>query len=180
MNSQTEHLLENYTWPGNVREIRNIAEFLDNQESSVITLEELPPYIEKSFLDNTVYECESHVNDYDCMGKVSSLPVQKGESVKNFQFFSFILLEGTNLALHHAVLKILSREKTSGYHLGRLQIKTELEKSGQPYSETEIRNALKKLSDAGFIKSRRGSGGSYILETGKRLLYEIELLGMFS
>ena len=45
---------------------------------------------------------------------------------------------------------------------------------GENYTETEVRTAMRKLSEQGFIRSDRGRGGSKILEKGKGLLEEIK------
>lgn len=54
-------LLSNYDWSGNIRELRNIVEFLFNiSDSSVITVEHLPDYLHH----NKKNESYKNLNDY--------------------------------------------------------------------------------------------------------------------
>ncbi len=54
-------ILMNYEWPGNIRELRNIIEFLFNiSDSTVITIEDLPDYLYLNKKD----ESYKSLNDY--------------------------------------------------------------------------------------------------------------------
>lgn len=54
-------LLSNYDWSGNIRELRNIVEFLFNtSDSTIITIEDLPDYLYIS-KENEYYK---NLNDY--------------------------------------------------------------------------------------------------------------------
>ena len=54
-------LLSNYDWSGNIRELRNIVEFLFNtSDSTIITIEDLPDYLYIS-KENENYK---NLNDY--------------------------------------------------------------------------------------------------------------------
>ena len=168
LDDNVEEFLLEYSWPGNVREIRNLAEYLGNQDSALITMEKLPSYMSQQFSPATNSQKQTSDGLSTASDGVSYL--SKSDNLK------FILQEGQNLALHSSILTILSQSSEQAKHMGRLQIMSELIKSAMPYSEAEVRSSLRKLSEAGYIKSKRGSGGSYILKEGKKLLKELNML----
>ena len=157
--------LKDYAWPGNIREVRNLAEYLDSQEERFITIESLPSSITKNparttFRNNS---CESEKTM-----RVADVP-----ALLHTQNLDFILFEGRNLSIHKAILQHLKSISANGQKIGRLQLEMTLQSEGFSYSETEIRNCLRKLSEAGYVKSKRGPGGSNILPKGEALLKDL-------
>lgn len=164
LEEETKQFLNSYPWPGNVREIRNLAEYLDNQEEALITKEQLPEYMMRNFKEKRVETVAEPV-------------VSEGISyLSQADNLKFILREGPNLPLYQQILELLLKKEQFGIPMGRLQMVKEFSACGYPYSEAEIRGALRKLSESGYIKSKRGAGGSYILREGKRLLEEVRQL----
>jgi glycerate kinase len=45
LEEEAERFLEDYSWPGNIRELRNVVQYLDSLGSDRISLRDLPPLI---------------------------------------------------------------------------------------------------------------------------------------
>lgn len=163
---ETEQFLKQYPWPGNVREIRNLSEYLSNQDTDSIMPEHLPGYILRNNLSKSSLSPEP--NEKPAISQITTL--------KQSSHLPFILREGPNILLHFLLLNQLTDKKTPGISKGRLQLHEELKLQNYSYSEVEIRTALRKLSEGGFIRSKRGAGGSCILPEGTTLLYELKQL----
>ena len=157
---ETKRLLLRHVWRGNIREVRNVVEYLDSLEQEIIEPADLPEDIltgsgaDRSELAAAEAEWDSQTGG--------------GEDRE------FMLREGRNLHLHLCVLTLLEKAKSFDRRLGRNQLKAEMQKEGVSYSETEIRNSLRKLSEAGYIRTLKGRGGSGILPSGERLLKKIK------
>lgn len=149
----TETLLH-YPWRGNVRELRNIVEFLVSKGKKYIETEDLPPlkYKKKTFHEEEVIGENSTIID------------------------KFILHEGRDIDLYFSVLRELNRSFGKGERYGRQTLLDKVNERGGFYTEGEIRKALAKLSSYGFIRSAKGRGGSVINYEGIRLLSVMEKL----
>lgn len=75
--SEVENLLSNYRWPGNIRELQNIASYLNVMEFNNVTLNDLPQYIlnsginfnkELDIIENN-YKIEKVIDILDCIEK---------------------------------------------------------------------------------------------------------------
>ena len=146
-----EETLENYSWRGNVRELRNIAEFLVSQGKTYVESHDLPPL------------------------QISS----RGEALrktpeKTTIIEKFLLNEGREIDLYYALLLELSQALEDGKRYGRKNLTNRINERGSVYTEGEIRKGLQKLSAYGFIRSAKGRGGSAINPEGVRLLSVIE------
>ncbi|CDF57450.1 sigma-54 interaction domain-containing protein [Thermobrachium celere] len=74
---EVENLLLNYRWPGNIRELQNIASYLNVMEFNKVTLSDLPQYIlnygidfnkELEVIENS-YKLEKVIDVLECIGK---------------------------------------------------------------------------------------------------------------
>lgn len=166
LDEETRKFLEEYSWPGNVREIRNVAEYLDNVEGNPVTTEDLPQYMKSSKKDR------EKVETYENASQKEMTAIDR---LRASSHLNFILQEGRNIEIHKCILRVLSVNGDKS-HKGRESITEELRDEGFLYSEAEIRDCMKKLSDGGYIKSRRGPGGSWILPRGKDFLQELNML----
>ena len=144
--------LKNYSWRGNVRELRNVAEFLVSKGKKYIEEEDLPPLRDKQ---------RNSINDVS-ITENSTLIDQ------------FILNEGREIALYYAVLLELHESLLSGQRFGRQTLLERVNERGGLYTEGEVRKALFKLSSYGFVRSARGRGGSVINPEGLKLLEVIQ------
>ena len=152
LSEEAENLIENYTWRGNVRELRNVSEYLVSKKKSYIDIDDLPPlkYAKRLKRDQSFYNRESNI-----IGK-------------------FILNEGRDLELYYWVLKILNDSFYKGERYGRQTLMEKISECDVNYTEGEVRKALLKLSTYGFARSAKGRGGSTVTHEGINLLKAIE------
>lgn len=154
LSPDAEQLMTRYSWRGNVRELRNVAEYLTSKGKGYIEAEDLPPIREKAEKEN---EPEHHY------------------TVENSTLIDkFILHEGKDIDLYYAVLVQLKASFEQGERYGRQTLMDKINEQGGFYTEGEIRKALNKLSSYGFIRSPKGRGGSVIHGEGLNLLSVIE------
>ena len=172
VDDEVKDYLIGYSWPGNIRELRNIVQYLDSLGIPMIGMSDLPRMIgerqELRTAEQKIKAEEAAEKNKTDQGKPADRP-----SFGNREFMDLILLEGRNLELIGAVLGILDDAASEGRSLGRSQVTERMAQEGYPYSEAEVRTAMRKLSEQGFIRSDRGRGGSRILDKGRRLRSEL-------
>lgn len=161
--SAVEQRLLEHKWNGNIREVRNTVEYLDNLGKEVVTLGDLP----EDLLSEPVSREE----------KQAAAPKRRyaaddGEISKK-EFRRFILQEGEYIELHRHVLEALSAYKEQEKTIGRSQVRAYMVQNGLLYTEAEIRNSLHKLLQYGYVRAMRGRGGSTILPEGEQLLNQL-------
>ena len=147
-------LFREYRFRGNIRELRNIAEYLNFTGHSVITREDLPPTFrmeasarEDLHLENVVQgNPELTVREW-----ADPLPTEADQFVLQTLFAAY-------------------RE---GRRIGREGILTEAGKRGMAMSQTQVRTILGRLEKEGYVNVSRGRGGSVITEKGMAYLRDI-------
>lgn len=144
--------LNRNTWRGNVRELRNVVEFLASKGKKYIEEEDLPQ------LNN----------------RPGSRQEKKSVLMNSTIIDQFILHEGREIELYYAVLFELSTAMKEGQRYGRQKLVEKVNEQGNLYTEGEVRKALNKLSEYGFIRSAKGRGGSAINSEGESLLEVME------
>lgn len=154
LSPEAQSILENYTWRGNVRELRNVAEFLASKNKK---------YIEKQDLPLSQFKQPAETQSELMEGMKSSTLIDK-----------FILREGREIELYYMILHQLKESLSLGQRYGRLKLMEKINERGAVYTEGEIRKGLLKLSSYGFIRSAKGRGGSVINSEGMQLLSVIE------
>lgn len=159
---EVEQRLLDYKWNGNIRELRNTVEYLDNLGKEVVTLEDLP---EDLLMGSAAGQKET---EGPAESTAKEWPWEEPRSEEALK--RFILREGAYLTLHRSVLRVLARYQREDRAVGRNQIRADLAESGDLYTEAEIRNSLHKLSSYGYVRTLRGRGGSMLLWEGQRLL----------
>ncbi|GAU76655.1 sigma-54-dependent Fis family transcriptional regulator [Fusibacter sp. 3D3] len=145
-----------YQWPGNIRELRNVVEYLSSLEKAFIDAKDLPRYI---FSESVHHE------------------QRKKAAVRAHSYsgnLDFILREGRKIDLIEGILKTLNSSHNSKEKWGRVKIEETLASQGYAHTETEIRNGLRLLNEMGYIFSSRGRGGSKITEKGCALLGDLD------
>ena len=152
LSPESVNALTHYSWRGNVRELRNVAEFLVSKGKKYIGTEDLPPlkYRQRPARDVLAMKENSTIVD------------------------KFILNEGREIDLYCAVLRQLQQSFERSERYGRQKLLDKINENGGFYTEGEIRKALSKLSSYGFIRSPKGRGGSVINHEGIHLLEVIE------
>lgn len=139
LSEELEDLLSAYSWPGNIRELRNLVEYFSYTGSELITIEDLPPTFslfakpDQSFLS----------------------PARRPAAQDwNGSFEAWFVLEQLYLA-------------SDQIGTGREAILKEAREQHMPISQQEVRNTLAELSQLGFAKVSRGRGGSRITPKGR-------------
>jgi transcriptional regulator with PAS, ATPase and Fis domain len=151
LTNEVAEILNDYSWRGNVRELRNVVEFLASKGKAVIEVNDLPLLQSKR---NIVEKSELHH---------STTIIDK-----------FVLNEGRDIELYGEVLKILANSFKKRERYGRQKLLQIILENGGYYTEGEIRKTLSKLSDYGFVRSAKGRGGSVVTQEGLKLLKIIE------
>ncbi len=162
--------LQNYSWRGNVRELRNVTEFLASKGKKYIEKEDLPP-LRRSFRED-IFAGNSGGGDRSRAAEMNR--VETGDELHSdgtsALIDKFILNEGREIELYFRVLEALAGFWEKGQRCGRQKLMEQLDLAGGYYTEGEIRKALAKLSSYGFVRSAKGRGGSSVNGDGLRLL----------
>ena len=161
-----EAVLTAYSWRGNVRELRNVVEFLMTKEKQVIDVQDLPP------LKDRRKKTSLHGADRTAKSLASGSLAPGNLAPGSFE--AFILNEWKDIRLYAAVLTQLLKSMEQGERYGRLALLERINSDGGFYTEGEVRKVLSKLSAHGFVRSARGRGGSVITADGTALLRMIE------
>lgn len=189
IDEEAKAALLSHRWSGNMRELRNVMEFLVNQDKKIISLSDLP--FEEMYAEalpaRKVQECA-----YDKKTEaVSDGAFTESESGENFcgihavvrnELYEaikydaerLILNEGRNLRMFRRVLKIMKKNADLGHKAGRSSILEELQKELPDVTDGEVRGALKKLTGYGFAEAGKGRGGSRLTAEGRILLKYLE------
>lgn len=152
LSPESAEILNGYSWRGNVRELRNVVEFLVSKGKKYIEIEDLPSM-----------KYKQRTSAGDRMTRENSSIIDQ-----------FILNEGREINLYFAVLRELQSSYEKGERYGRQKLLDKVNENGGFYTEGEVRKALTKLSSYGFVRSPKGRGGSAINREGSRLLSAIE------
>jgi transcriptional regulator with PAS, ATPase and Fis domain len=148
------HMLA-HAWPGNIRELKNVAEYLMNLNKEIIEDFDLP------FSRDQRYGLAPE-----------EIPEADMELIEQFAS-----REAKNLKLYRFILAELEKGYELRKHMGRTCLLKCAQERNLFITEQEIRNGLAKLSDYGFIVSGRGRRGSAVTELGRHLLLKLmELL----
>lgn len=131
---ETLRFLIEYNWSGNIRELINCVEYLDNLGKKTIQIEDLP------------YHMKACTNRSP--GK-AVMPEEPAEAPP-----------GTDK--ERLVLELLHKGFLEHQRLGRKSLSLQADAAGHFLSEHEIKRILKALARRGFVESAVGRGGSCI------------------
>ena len=175
---KTETLLLEHKWQGNIREVRNVVEYLDNLGKAVIEPEDLPEdFLEGKAVPQRIENTQMKKKTNVCAETGDeNQPADTGCGTIDWnEFQQFLMKEGATIQLHRYVLEALLYFRQQQQNAGRMQVKAWLdEELGLNYTETEVRNSLHKLAAHGYIRTLKGRGGSAILPAGRKLLERIK------
>ncbi|BEP29804.1 sigma 54-interacting transcriptional regulator [Helicovermis profundi] len=148
-----KHLL-NYNWPGNIRELCNIAMYISTlEEKQVVETTSLPNYLTALNFDENI----------------------KAENI--FAKEITIIKELSNYNLSKEILKSIKILNEIDKTAGRKHLLNYLENRKIKVSENTLKKSLKALSKSKLIFSKKGRSGNYINEKGNSFLeYTKELL----
>lgn len=139
--------LESYEWPGNIRELRNMAEYISNFIESNMDWEKELLDIMQNKVHKTITVKDTYIKDI-----VTSLE------------------EHCHISIFMQILKILN---TSQLKCTRKTIVKELQKSSIIISESQVKRYLLILNKYELIQSKTGYG-TYIKDLGRILLNRYE------
>ncbi|HWR59971.1 MAG TPA: sigma 54-interacting transcriptional regulator [Clostridia bacterium] len=140
-----------HSWQGNIRELKNITEYLANLDKEVIEASDLP-----------------FSEDRERQLITEKLPEADARMLEQF-----LLRETRNLKLYRFITEEMERCYELRRHIGRnYLLKCAMERN-LFITEQEIKNGLSRLSAYGFIISGRGRKGSILTELGRHLLVKL-------
>ncbi len=148
-------LLMDYSWPGNIRELKNLVSYLalkNNKES--ITVEDFP---------------------YDIKKTVTSPKTLSSRIIQNI--IEELALQ-FDLSLVAKVLNIFQRNAAGSNILGRNKMLLLLQNQGMEASDSKIRTLIKHLERHRLVETRKTKQGTIISSIGQLVLSDIE--GRFS
>lgn len=149
LDESSKALLIAYDWPGNIREISNVAHYITTlDESQVITPESLPSYIRHYSLTQI------------------SEPIENN----NYKILSTHFDINTVGAVLSAIKFLNTIEKSSG----RKHLLNYLSSEKVDLQENRLRKILGLLSDLELIEIKKGRSGNYMTSKGLDLLSCIE------
>lgn len=159
LDSCVEEILNAYDWPGNMRELANLAQYLDAIcDEDVVTTDDLP-YDLRNF--------ESKNIDYEIKNKSSNKNAICNDKIQSF----YNELEDVKIV--RTVLEILCDLSKINIGCGRKKLIFELENRKIKLSESKVRRLLSSMKNEGLIVSDMGRSGSYISDKGLQWLREI-------
>ena len=136
----------NHQWKGNIREMKNTVEYLDNLNKEIIDFEDIPFKNSQNILQ------EVEITD------------EEEYLIKQFK-----LNESKNITLYKFILSEIQAYNQKRLHIGRLKLAEIARDKNIFITEQEIKNGLIKLNMYGFVASSKGRKGSDITEMGIKL-----------
>ena len=141
LSTEVRQLLFRYSWPGNIRELQNVVEYLCFTGEKVIKREDLP------------------VTFLRLAGQEKSA-VRNRDLAKNDSRYSPVFW---------FVLGLLYKAEKEGHPAGREMILETARQQNVALSQKKIRDILALMAQKGFATVSRGRGGSRITETGQKM-----------
>jgi len=136
--------LVHYSWPGNIRELINITQYISTiAENKIIDIDSLPYYL------------ETYLN--------SSKPL---ENIQKFKKEQFILEQKTDFQMALTVLETVGSLNQIKKTAGRKHIDEVLKSNNIQMQESLLRKIMETLNLIDFIFTKKGRGGSFITEKG--------------
>lgn len=138
-----KEILVNYSWNGNVRELRNCVEYLVNLDLDKIDTNDLPVYLR----ENTQNSYETNCIQQDVL-------------------IEFLDKSSSNIKKYKFVLEKLNEAYVNNKRIGRRSIFEMAKSQGIFISEQEIRTILINLEKFKMAEINKGRSGTAITETG--------------
>ncbi|MCD7990267.1 MAG: Fis family transcriptional regulator, partial [Clostridia bacterium] len=152
-------MFRTYSWPGNIRELRNLAEYFCFTGSQVITVKDLPPTFQYdgigaglSYSAPPKTECPEPVLQPDTAPWKQAM-WERGLEPEEYWF----------------VLKMLFCSSENGETVGRERILDAARREKLLLSQPAVRSILGIFREYGLAKVGRGRGGSRITSLGRKI-----------
>ena len=138
-----QDFFRHHTWPGNIRELRNVVEYFIYTDHRDITMEDLPPTLLLSG---------------DALSRPASAPTVRQDAPVPSMSDSF-----------RFVLAQLYAASEAGTPMGRDKLLQKARESHVPLSQQEVRTILSEMAEQGLARVSRGRGGSQLTPKGREL-----------
>lgn len=148
LSNDVKKIFGEYQWPGNIRELHNVVDYLNFTGNEVITREDLPPFF-------------GHGSHAGRPG-IGREPVHTEEATHKGAAFS----PKSPSRAERILLEILYETNREGKCIGRDGILREAWQRGVKLSQPQVRKVLGELEQNGFVVVSRGRGGSRITKKG--------------
>lgn len=147
LSEEVVKIFKSYHWEGNIRELRNLAEYCSYLGKNIIEVSDLPEYITESM------ECKNYCESL--LMKSTNIETPKFKRSINDYIF---------------VLRKVNEAYSNKVRIGRRKIYEYAVAEGIFLTEQQVRSILLELQDYEFIKILSGRGGSIITDKGRRFL----------
>ena len=147
MSNEVKEIFKTYHWEGNIRELRNLAEYCSYIDKSIIEISDLPNYIIESI--GTINPCPKKVE------------VEKKCEKINFK---------RDINDYIYVLEKINKAYSLKERIGRRRIYEYALKEQIFLTEQQIRSILLELQNVELVKVLSGRGGTIITEKGRGFL----------
>lgn len=187
LSEEVRSLFLHYRWPGNIRELRNVVEYLSFTGQRKVGIEDLPA----TFMRSMQKEITGFVpGEYMPRERVTQrstpqrdmlqegMPQRAEAQSSEAQSPEAQSPEAGKLKLQMPdtagpefwfVLEQLYRASQQGTLIGREAILSEARRQYIPLSQKEVRDILGQMAGDGLIKMNRGRGGSRLMPAGRSL-----------
>lgn len=152
LSDEVKMLFGSYDWPGNIRELQNVVEYLSFTGEDVIHVEDLPP----TFIASRYRNTGKGDKEQEILRISNANEMQDEEYPEGFWF----------------VLGQLYQASQNNDMIGRESILRAAKNCYLPLSQREIRRVLNYMADRGIARVSRGRGGSRITPIGRRIWEE--------
>ena len=144
LSPQVHELFRRYSWPGNIRELRNVVEYLIYTDSREITLADLPPTLQQTMTAPVPAAGPQHP------------AAQQSPTLQQAPAFHFVLEQLYQASQEHQAI-------------GREKILEAARAAYFPLSQQELRAMLAEMAQQGLVRVSRGRGGSQLTPEGRKL-----------
>lgn len=159
LSEEVKKIFRTYSWPGNIRELRNLAEYFCFTGSQVITVKDLPPTFQYDGIGTGLSYCVSKKAEYP-------EPVLQPDTAPWKQAMRE---QGLEPEEYWFVLKMLYCSSENGETVGRERILEAARKEKLLLSQPAVRSILGIFREYGLARVGRGRGGSRITSLGRKI-----------
>ena len=156
---EVTELFLSYSWPGNIRELENVVNYLCTMliDNNYVTIDYLPIYMQK------IYRSGTKINT----NFITSPP----NNENNLEMIKHSLEKAEQLEMAIKILQEINIASTINKGVGRVYLKLQLKQNGMDCKDYQLRKLLNTLDSLELIKQGTTRQGSKITELG------IEFLG---
>ncbi len=150
LSDDIKELFREYEWPGNIRELRNVVDYLCFTGHTVITIDDLPPVFR-------IRKNRQEVNGI----KGEELNPQTSAKPPRYE-----TILHTPTQQERVILEILYDAERRGQSIGREKILLEAQMREIKLTQPQVRKILGRLEENGYVTVTKGRGGSNITKKG--------------